>query len=126
MQKIRRFCQHFLQTGQHTAAQCRQVRTSPQQKSRRQIEAHLPVSSGIRGDEQQDDRRQPECQIQHKSAGPPAHPAAQRPQDVVQQAQHTAQQTAHGEAGGLLQDIRRHTQRSSREKNPPRSSPPPS
>lgn len=84
------------------------------------VEAHLPAAPVNGQQKQGGDRSQPKGKIQNKGRPPPLQAPADGPHPIVDQAQQAAHQDPPEHERPLGQYIRRHGQRSSRAKNPPR------
>lgn len=87
------------------------------------IDAHLPALPEHRQQEQRGGDAHPEQQVQQKGQPAQTQAVADGPQQIVKQAQRTAQQHSLAEHRRLAQHVHMHGQRSSREKNPPRVPP---
>jgi len=112
-------CHDTQKKGQKKAAQQKKISPCPQHKSCRVVEPHRTVSPQEGKQKQGDDGHQPEAQVQYESQDPPPDPAADRPHQVIHQAQKGAQQDPLPHQRPLSQHICRHDQRSSRAKKPP-------
>ena len=88
------------------------------------VNAHLPVVPQEGEGEQRRRRAQPEHHIQHKGQRPQADTPPHRPHPVVNEAQRRPQEKALPKDRRLDRNIDVHTQRSRRERKPPRLPPP--
>ena len=112
------------QYGQRQTAQRGEIQPAPQQESQHMVDAHLPVVPQEGEGKQRRHRAQPEQQVQRDRQRPQANVPAHRPHPVVDQAQRRPQQEALAKNGRQDRDVYVHTQRSRREKKPPRLPPP--
>ena len=112
------------QGGQHQPAQRQEIHPASDQKSQHMVNTNLSAVPQEGQGEQRRHNPQPKQQIQHESQDSQADAPAQGAHPIVHQAQQRPQQDPLPENSRLGRDIHVHGQRSSRDRNPPRTPPP--